>query len=237
MNLNALITIKNTFCSLSEDKSLSKRIIKDFTTVLLTDKFNKILITELFQLHDNESRIAYLKQIIRNIYKIKDNEINKQNDSNLIELFQTLRYLTLGKIYPIIEDFGINIDTLIKETKIGISKKDVDLIKSINIDYFKPEVDSLNIDKILKLNTEEQLVINEDQEKIIWLYSLGVIQYLESKFKTASPSTLGSILEIGVGVKKNTIKKTIERIRDDNSLLKKKREFIEDHKKRLRLSF
>ena len=65
-----------------------------------------------------------------------------------------------------------------------------------------------------------EVIPDEIQQRICWLYAIGVFDNFKEQHKIESPSTIGMILSIGLNLKKDTIKTTLERIENDD-LLKK----------------
>jgi len=72
---------------------------------------------------------------------------------------------------------------------------------------------------------ESEIIPKEIQQRIAWLYAIGVIDYLRLKYEIQSSSTIGRILSKGIGIPENTIKKTIMKIEKEN-LLEKYRDYI-----------
>lgn len=80
------------------------------------------------------------------------------------------------------------------------------------IDFIR---DSINDNDILKDYVYEvEEIPKEQQQRVVWLYAIGLIDYLKDKngHNIQSNSTLGKILAKGLGQQSDTIKKTLDRI-------------------------
>lgn len=108
---------------------------------------------------------------------------------------------------------------------------------AILIPFFEEQLLILEEEKKKPKEKVEELEIipDEIQQRIAWLYSIGIIDYIKEKHKIHSPSTIGKILSKGTGVKWNTIKKTIERIESEN-LLEKYSDYINNTCQQLKIT-
>jgi hypothetical protein len=61
---------------------------------------------------------------------------------------------------------------------------------------------------------EEEEIPKTDKQKVAWLISIGVIDFIKTTHKVNSHSVIGKILGIGTGIKSNTIKVYLDRFYD-----------------------
>lgn len=94
-----------------------------------------------------------------------------------------------------------------------------------------------NVVKSLETGTIEPIedIPTDLQQRICWLYAIGVIDSLFEKHKITSNSTMGRILSKGTGINHNTIKVYLDRIQKEG-LLNKYDDYINNTCKALKIN-
>lgn len=162
--------------------------------------------TQLTTFETKKEKVKFLKDFLRN-------KINSNEDYEI--------YIRKN-ILNIAPEIGVKIINFVFDTPNKIDK--------VN-DYINREIE---YHSSIDYETEIEIIPEEIQQRIAWLYSIGIIDYIKEKHKTHSPSTIGKILSKGTGVKWNTIKKTIERIESEN-LLEKYSDYINNTCQQLKI--
>lgn len=67
---------------------------------------------------------------------------------------------------------------------------------------------------------ENEVVPDEIQQKVAWLYAIGVVDYITEKHKILGTTMIGKILAKGMGAKADTVRKTLDRIENDGLMSK-----------------
>ena len=66
------------------------------------------------------------------------------------------------------------------------------------------------------INETEEEIPETDKQKVAWLISIGIIDFIKTTHEVTSHSVIGHILGIGTGIKSNTIKVSLDRFYDDH---------------------
>ena len=87
-----------------------------------------------------------------------------------------------------------------------------------------------------KRNTNDQVEIVPDelQQRIAWLYAIGIIEYLGNHMNNHSSSSIGKVLAKGIGGKSDSIRKSIDRLRNEN-LLSQYEDYINETCQKLKI--
>jgi hypothetical protein len=184
-------------------KEIDERVItaKDEIIIYVSDKFENINKSE-------EKQWLEIQKELKKINSTKDKLILLH--IKLAEYYQNLPVQTLNASGIITNEYK-NLGKLFLDKKITT---EIELLKEL-----------MNIEEKERFSkfefvSDEEVIPTEIQQKICWLYAIGIIDYIKDKNKLniQSPTTIGKILALGTGIKWDTIKKTIERIENDNLL-------------------
>lgn len=146
------------------------------------------------------------------------------------DLISKLKYISIIEkpevIQGIKKEIEISLEVLDKTIEFGIILN-VNSVKPIKIEpeilekIIEPKRVLLNelltyIKNNFNLNESLELKFDEDQQKVLYLYKLGVIEYLRKSQNGISENKIGEILHPIINVRPDTIRKCIERIRNDS---------------------
>lgn len=101
------------------------------------------------------------------------------------------------------------------------------------LEFYERQLTILNRDYGLGVDDE---ILEEAQERTVWLYELGVLKFLEEKHNVNSTGTISRIICKGMGCTSESVRKALERIKEPNStLLEKNNGYINSEFKRLKI--
>lgn len=149
------------------------------------------------------------------VLEIEKKEFVENSMDNSPELLNTFEIdLVENIINGVNKQFFPNPDTVfdkhyreqtgISKTEILNNKTFVQWLNKRKIDLQQPGVEK----------TEIEIIPTEIQQRIAWLYSTGVIDYLGKVYENHNSSLIGNVLSKGIGVRSDTIRKTIDRLRE-----------------------
>jgi hypothetical protein len=146
------------------------------------------------------------------------------------DLISKLKYISMIEkpevFQGIKKEIEISLEVLDKSIEFGIilnanSAKPIKIEPDILEKIIEPKRVLLNelltyINNNLNLNESLELEFVEDQQKVLFLHKLGVIEYLRKSQNGISENKIGEILHPIINVRQDTIRKCIERIRNDS---------------------
>jgi hypothetical protein len=146
------------------------------------------------------------------------------------DLISKLKYISIIEkpevFQGIKKEIEISLEVLDTPIEIGIilnanSAKPIKIEPDILEKIIEPKRVLLNelltyINNNLNLNESLELEFVEDQQKVLFLHKLGVIEYLRKSQNGISENKIGEILHPIINVRQDTIRKCIERIRNDS---------------------
>ena len=164
-----------------------------------------------FKIKDNPQAIRYTKDLI-NKYKTAE-----------AGLYKTYSLFRIG-FDSVVNNDGIDMKEVFKKPVLAFIDIVLEgIIYAEFVPFLEEQLAILKEEKKKKPkieNEEIEVVPDEIQQRVAWLYAIGVIDYLKEKNKNYSSSNIGNIISKGIGEKSDTIRKTIDRIETEDLLEK-----------------
>ncbi len=184
----------NLFSFLGSETKMKNYYIKSVLQKLSDEIQDKLVdINKLIELKRKEIEIRDRRNLGTEKYIIASNWISPYEliDDLRTDLFQTIKATCDD------ERININFIGICDELKIELS-----LVK-ININ---------DTSEVIK----NEIIPQEYQRMIVMIDELGVIKFLKDKYESHSSSVIGNILSKCIGIKQDTIRKTIDRIEKES---------------------